>query len=78
MGELVEWRVFEVMLTVIGCVGFSLRKEKMVSKVKADFMCLEVEGEQVDRHKLQGHSETSYLTSQNIDDNCRKAAYRQI
>lgn len=42
----------------------------MVSKVKVIFMGLEVQGVQVDRHKLQGHSETLYLISENIDGNC--------
>lgn len=59
----VEWGAFEVMLTMSSCVGFILRREKVVSKVKAVSMFLEVKRVQVDRHKLQGHSETLYLIS---------------
>lgn len=40
----VEWWAFEVMLTESGCVLFILWMEKMVSKVKVIFMCLEVGG----------------------------------
>ena len=49
------------MLTMSSCVGFILQREKIVSKVKAVSMFLEVKRVQVDRYKLQGHSETLIL-----------------
>lgn len=77
-GNKVERWVLEVTLTESGCVRFILWREKMVSKVKVIFMGLEVEGVQVDRHKLQGHSETLYLISENIDGNCWKRAHGMV
>lgn len=78
MGNKVERWAFEVTLTESGCVRFILWREKMVSKVKVIFMGLEVQGVQVDRHKLQGHSETLYLISENIDGNCWKRAHGMV
>lgn len=57
--------------------GIQLAKGKNDLKGQGRFYVPWSREEQVDRHKLQGHSEISYLTSQNIDDNCWKIAHRQ-